>query len=38
MIEEGHAVLYHGQNKDEIADAHLANRERLWEEGVVPRG
>ncbi|MDA9008030.1 thermonuclease family protein [Porticoccaceae bacterium] len=38
MIEEGHAVEYHGQSKDDIKEAHLANRERLWEEGVVPRG
>jgi micrococcal nuclease len=38
MIEEGHAVEYHGQSKDDIKEAHLANRERLWEEGVVSRG
>ncbi len=38
MIEEGHAVEYHGQSKDDIKEAHLANRERLWEEGIVPRG
>jgi len=38
MIEEGHAVEYHGQSKDDIKEAHLANRQRLWEEGVVPRG
>jgi len=38
MIEEGHAVEYHGQSKDDIKEAHLANRERLWEEGTVPRG
>jgi len=38
MIEEGHAVEYQGQSKDDIKEAHLANRERLWEEGVVPRG
>lgn len=38
MIDEGHAVEYHGQSKDDIKEAHLANRQRLWEEGVVPRG
>lgn len=38
MIDEGHAVEYHGQSKDDIKEAHLANRERLWEEGIVPRG
>ena len=35
MIEEGHCVPYHGQNKDDVAAAHLANRERLISEGVV---
>ena len=35
MIEEGHAVAYHGQNKDDIHEQHLANRERLVAKGVV---
>ena len=29
MIEEHHAVRYHGQSKQEIAEEHLANREIL---------
>ena len=35
MIAEGHAVPYHGQNKEDIAKAHLANRVLLIESGVV---
>ena len=35
LISEGHAVAYHGQNKEEVEQAHLANRERLLEEGIV---
>ncbi len=35
LISEGHAVPYHGQNKEEIAKAHLANRVRLLEQGIV---
>jgi len=35
LISEGHAVPYHGQNKDDVEAAHLANRERLLQEGVV---
>lgn len=35
MIEEGHAVKYEGQNKDDVQAAHMANRERLLNEGVV---
>ena len=35
MIEEGHAVPYHGQSKDDIHEQHLANRERLVAKGVV---
>ena len=35
MISEGYAVAYHGQNKDEVEQAHLNNRERLIEEGKV---
>ena len=35
MINEGYAVAYHGQNKDEVEKAHLNNRERLLKEGKV---
>jgi len=35
LIEEGHAVKYHGQSKDDIQDAHLENRNRLIAEGKV---
>jgi hypothetical protein len=35
MIEDGHAVAYHGQSKDDVHEAHMKNRERLIEEGVV---
>ena len=35
MISEGYAVAYHDQNKDEVEQAHLNNRERLIKEGKV---
>jgi micrococcal nuclease len=35
MIDEGHAVPYHGQSKDDIQAMHLSNRERLVNKGVV---
>ena len=35
LIEEGHAVKYHGQNKSDVEVAHLANRNRLMSEGIV---
>jgi micrococcal nuclease len=35
MIDEGHAVPYHGGSNDETQAAHMANRERLVAEGVV---
>ena len=35
MIDEGHAVPYHGQSKDDIQEQHLSNRERLVAKGVV---
>jgi len=35
LIEEGHAVLYHGQNKDDVQSAHMINRQRLINEGKV---
>jgi len=35
MVNNGHAVPYYGGNKDDIDAQHLANRERLLNEGVV---
>jgi len=35
MIEEGHAVAYHGQSKDDVQVAHLENRKKLLAEGKV---
>tara|TARA_B100000029_G_C17149118_1_gene805329 strand:+ start:231 stop:674 length:444 start_codon:yes stop_codon:yes gene_type:complete len=35
LIQEGHAVRYSGGSKDEIKAQHMANRQRLIEEGVV---
>ena len=35
LIQEGYAVLYTGQNKDQVEQAHLNNRERLLKEGKV---
>jgi len=35
LIEEGHGVVYNGQSKDDIHDAHMANRQRLIAEGKV---
>jgi len=35
LINEGHAVAYHGQAKADVQQAHLANRVRLLKEGVV---
>jgi len=37
MIEEGHCVPYFGGSKDEVQAAHMKNRERLLNEGVVDR-
>ena len=38
MCENGHAVGYHGQNKDDVQDAHMANRKLLNEQGIVYKG
>ena len=38
LIEEGHAVEYHGQSKEDIKEAHIKNRERLLKEGRVEIG
>jgi micrococcal nuclease len=35
MIAEGHAVKYWGQNKADIEQQHMANRNKLLHEGVV---
>ena len=35
MIEEGHAVAYHGQSKDDVKSAHLENRKKLLAEGII---
>ena len=35
MINEGYAVKYNVQNKSEVEQAHLNNRERLIKEGKV---
>jgi len=35
MIQEGHAVEYWGQSKDELQDGHMENRRKLIEEGIV---
>ena len=35
LIKEGHAVAYHGQSKEDIQDAHMANRKRLIEGNIV---
>jgi micrococcal nuclease len=35
LIEEGYAVSYHGQSKDDVHEAHLANRKKLLTEGII---
>jgi len=35
LIKEGHAVLYEGQSKEDVATQHIANRARLISEGKV---
>ena len=35
LISEGHAVAYLGQNKEDIQEAHMINRKRLLDSGVV---
>ena len=35
LVEEGHAVPYFGGSKDEVDAQHMANRQRLIEEGIV---
>ena len=40
LIDEGHAVAYTGGSKEDVQAQHLANRQRLIDEGtvVVPEG
>ena len=35
LVNEGHAVRYHGQNKADVEMAHMANRNKLLNEGVI---
>ena len=35
LIEEGYAVAYHGQSKDDVKNAHLENRKKLLSEGII---
>ena len=37
LVEEGHAVAYFGGSKDDTQAAHLANRERILNEGLVSK-
>ena len=34
MCENGHAVGYWGQNKNDVADEHIVNRKYLAEHGI----
>ena len=35
MTTEGHAVAYFGQNKSDVHEMHMANREKLLSEGKI---
>ena len=35
LIEEGYGVAYHGQSKEAIQEAHLANRQVLIDLGII---
>jgi len=35
IIEDHHAVRYTGQNKDDVQEAHMANRKALTDQGIV---
>ena len=35
LIEEGHAVPYMGGSKEDVQAQHMANRQRLLQEGIV---
>ena len=36
LMNEGHAVAYNGGDKDNVQKQHLANRQRLIDEGKIP--
>ena len=36
LMNEGHAVAYNGGDKDNVQKQHLANRQKLIDEGKVP--
>ena len=36
LMSEGHAVAYHGGDKEAVQAQHLTNRQRLIDEGKVP--
>ena len=36
LMKEGHAVAYNGGAKEDVQAQHLANRQRLIDEGKVP--
>ena len=38
MCENGHAVGYHGQNKDDVQNEHMENRKLLAEQGIKYEG
>lgn len=35
MVEEGYAVAYYGQNKDDVEAAHMVNKQLLIEKGIL---
>ena len=35
MVEANHAVVYNGENKDAVLEAHMLNRSKLLESGLV---
>ena len=35
MVEANHAVVYNGENKDAVLEAHMLNRSKLLERGEV---
>jgi hypothetical protein len=37
LIQEGHAVEYNGQSKEDIAHDHLDNRVKILQEGLVDK-
>ena len=35
LVEEGYAVHYHGQSKEDLEEAHQANKQLLIEKGIL---